>query len=195
MFTWFCCTPAGESSVSSVDVDTSEVAAVCTSDEPLVMARPTLLAARPTLAIEPLKSRDVEEEAEADGSVKLNTTGTTWGRRCMLVSASTGAQTEAEYIVNADSYQLEVKMAGQASELGTVVFPCMSIEDIYTIEDGEDCFPKGITESLTLEEKARLFMIVCKTSAAAVCLCLIEASKSDRDDLLQQLQDLSEGCR
>mmetsp|Transcript_15087 Transcript_15087/g.38303 ORF Transcript_15087/g.38303 Transcript_15087/m.38303 type:complete len:181 (-) Transcript_15087:28-570(-) len=180
MFTWFCCTPAGESSVSSVDVDTSEVAADCTADERLAARMPTLLAARPTPAM-------------ADGSVKLNTTGTTWGRRCMLVSASTGAQTEAEYIVNADSYQLEVKMAGQASELGTVVFPCMSIEDIYTIEDGEDCFPKGITESLTLEEKARLFMIVCKTSAAAVCLCLIEASKSGRDDLLQQLQHLSEG--
>jgi len=186
MFAWFCCTCA--------DDKAGEVVDYCVLDEAPV-AMPTLLAAEPTQASEPLKARDVEEEAQADGSLELKTTGTTRGRRCMLVSASTGAQTEAEYVVNADACELEVKMVREAGELGTIVCPCMSIEDIYTIEDGEKCFPKGIVESLALEEKARLFMIVYKTSVETVCLCLIEASKSDRDDLLQQLQDLSEGCR
>mmetsp|Transcript_140010 Transcript_140010/g.355018 ORF Transcript_140010/g.355018 Transcript_140010/m.355018 type:complete len:195 (+) Transcript_140010:23-607(+) len=192
MLFWSCCSPPEESNKISYDID-SEVVAYSSLDAPPPPPMPSLLGAQPKEAVQSPKPTHVMNEAAAEGSVEEDT-GTVQGRSCMLVSTSTGAQTEAEYIVNADLLQLEVKTVGQVGELGMTVCPVSSIEDIYTIEDGEDCFPQSIMDSLALNERARLSMIVYTiddSSDETGYLCLVDMSESARDDLLMQLQKLS----
>jgi len=204
MLFWSCCSVAEDLNANRLDIDPADCvvyyADESTAESPAVL--PTLLASQPAQAIDAVKLtpiKEVEEEAEAHGPVEMNASSMQ-GTRCMLVSASTGAQTEVEYIVDAESRQLDVRMARQEGQLEMIVCPKIvgcpvaSITDIYTIEDGEDCFPKSIMESLLVGEKMRLFMLVYATgdsSMETACLCLVEASKSARDELLQQLQDLS----
>jgi len=112
------------------------------------------------------------------------------GRRCVCLSEETGARTEAQYFVDMGLGQLVLKATGRAVQQE---IPVVSISDIYTIEDGEDCFPPHVLQLLAPEEEARLCLIVhnAADSMAPANLYLVETTQSTRDDLLQCLWDLA----
>mmetsp|Transcript_68886 Transcript_68886/g.178898 ORF Transcript_68886/g.178898 Transcript_68886/m.178898 type:complete len:232 (+) Transcript_68886:66-761(+) len=116
-------------------------------------------------------------------------------RKCLQVSESTGLQTEAEYCVDVELGQLMVKAIGRLGHQEIVTLPVTSITDIYTIDDGQDCFPVPLMKSLSTEEKAGLFFIEFTVDHGASIehagICLVEASRSARDELLQRLFQLS----
>eukprot|EP00443_Scrippsiella_acuminata_P040839 CAMPEP_0115269226 /NCGR_PEP_ID=MMETSP0270-20121206/52931_1 /TAXON_ID=71861 /ORGANISM="Scrippsiella trochoidea, Strain CCMP3099" /LENGTH=155 /DNA_ID=CAMNT_0002685461 /DNA_START=155 /DNA_END=622 /DNA_ORIENTATION=+ len=139
------------------------------------------------------ESKQILADAEKDKSVDL-ASGFTKGRRCICLSESTGERTAAEYFVDDDLGQLVVKTAASAGWPKMVVCPVMSIADIYTIEDGEECFPRHIIELLTSQEKAGLFLIEHTTdgsSAELASIYLVEASQAALGDLLGRLRELA----
>jgi len=113
------------------------------------------------------------------------------GRKCWHISEKTGLRNEVEYRVDVKSGQLVLKMIRSSGRQDMLSFPIMSIEDIFTIEDGEDCFPAPLMKSLSAEERAGLFIIEYThddgTSIQRVGVYLVEASRSARDELLQCL--------
>jgi len=112
-------------------------------------------------------------------------------RKCLQVSENTGLRTEAEYCADTKLGQLMVKTIGRLGHQEMVAFPIASITDIYTIDDGEECFPAPLMNSLSTEEKAGLFLIEYALDHGAgsehADICLVEASRSARDELLQCL--------
>mmetsp|Transcript_95645 Transcript_95645/g.239654 ORF Transcript_95645/g.239654 Transcript_95645/m.239654 type:complete len:206 (-) Transcript_95645:143-760(-) len=198
-----CCDPSEEANQVSVDIDiatTDENLSYQLHDE-LPSVIPTLLVSQPAEkfgATRALKLKQLAAEAEDSWKDQLgvfSAASAAAGRKCTLLSEKTGARTEAEYVVDADLLQLTVRMAsnfGQPEVLHSC--PIMNIEDIFTVEDGEDCFPPRVMESLTSEEKGGLFMIVQSThgpNTDFAKLCLVEASRADREDLLEHLKDMS----
>mmetsp|Transcript_45531 Transcript_45531/g.114717 ORF Transcript_45531/g.114717 Transcript_45531/m.114717 type:complete len:229 (+) Transcript_45531:121-807(+) len=115
------------------------------------------------------------------------------GRRCVCVLEDTGARMSAEYFVDANSGSLVLTVTEQGRRPESLVCPVRSIEDIYTIDDGEECFPGHMIKSLTPAERAGLFLIVISAADADIeptSVYLVEVSQSARDDLLKHLQDL-----
>jgi len=112
------------------------------------------------------------------------------GRRCICLSEETGARTEVQYFVDMGLGQLVLKATGWAVQQR---IPVVSISDIYTIEDGDECFPPHVLQVLASEEKARLCVIVhnAADSMGLANLYLVETTRSTRDDLLQCLWDLA----
>jgi len=118
------------------------------------------------------------------------TTSVASGRRCLHLSDGTGARTEAEYCVDAKSGQFRLKTTGKGGQQTVVCCPIMSIEEIYTIDDDEACFPKQVLEALSPEERAGLFLIDYSTdepNAGRARICLVESSRASLDQLLQHL--------
>mmetsp|Transcript_66089 Transcript_66089/g.166646 ORF Transcript_66089/g.166646 Transcript_66089/m.166646 type:complete len:333 (-) Transcript_66089:121-1119(-) len=112
------------------------------------------------------------------------------GRRCVLFSESTAARAEAVYCVDEQLGELRVISFDQTGQQEVVACPIASIADIYTIDDGEACFPTHIVDSVLVDEKARMFLIeyaADETSNEFATLYLVEASQSARDELLQHL--------
>lgn len=144
-------------------------------------------------AAEVPKLKQVEAGTE-NQPANLAATSAAKGKRCTFVSARTGARAAAEYVVDVDALQLVVRMSGRDGRSELAACPVMAIEDIFTIDDGEDCFPIEVLQSLTPEEKDGLFMVVHARddlSADVTHLCLVEASRSARDDLLEYLKELT----
>jgi len=115
------------------------------------------------------------------------------GRRCKHVSEKTLAQMQVEYHVDTTLGHIVMKTVG-AVPPKTMVCPVTSIADIYTVNDGADCFPRRILDLLTPKEKLGLFMIVHTTDnpfAEVGRFFLVEDSESARDSLLEQLQKLT----
>lgn len=118
------------------------------------------------------------------------------GRRSTRLAESTGARMEAEYSVDVRSGQLVVKIK-QGGQLEVERCPIALIEDIYTVDDGEQCFPRHLMDMLTSEEKAGLCLIVWPAAgpgAEPESLYLIEASQWARDELLKCLIDQTMGA-
>jgi len=119
------------------------------------------------------------------------------GRNCTRLLEATGARINVKYSVDHASRCLVVKTAGLPAQQ-EVVCRIACIEDIYTLEDGDECFPPQVVESLAQEEKEGLFLIVYTTTDARgrpheepVSLCMVEASRRARDDLMEHLKRLS----
>jgi len=200
MLFWSCCAPSEDPSQFRLDLSTDENLSSKLYDEP-PSVMPTLLVPQPggqagVAQVPKLKQLAAEDEdLGKDQPTVFTPISAVAGRKCTLLSARTGTRTAAEYAVDADLLQLTVQATG-SSERPEVLHRCplMHIEDIYTVEDGEDCFPKGIMDSLTSEEKDGLFMIVHSfddPNADVAELCLVEASRSDRDNLLEHLKDMT----
>lgn len=191
MLFWSCCAPAPETSSVRYDLDTCEVLPCKALEPPTSM--PSILTSRPNGPVQVSKLMTFVEEVEVEDPIRL-VRSTANRRKCTRLSEKTGAKTEAKYVVDADLLQLVVETIGEAGQLEKLVCPIKSIDDIFTIEDGEDCFPSGIMDSLAREEKARIFLIVYPNDdsrADPSKLFLMEASQSARDDLLHNLQELS----
>mmetsp|Transcript_115592 Transcript_115592/g.288868 ORF Transcript_115592/g.288868 Transcript_115592/m.288868 type:complete len:213 (+) Transcript_115592:116-754(+) len=202
-----CCSPVSE------EVD--QVVFDSTTDEHLSMpvlqappaAIPTLLAyhangkplsgdAGPAAVNGPNLARLAEEVEKENTSLAGVATK---GRRCTRFSEATGARMETEYLVDDPLRRLVVKIPGLPAQ-PEVVCPVDLIEDIYTIDDGEECFPPKVLVSLSHEERDGIFLIVYVEPVAGgtnrsddepVSLCLVEASRKARDDVLEHLKTLS----
>mmetsp|Transcript_28119 Transcript_28119/g.70633 ORF Transcript_28119/g.70633 Transcript_28119/m.70633 type:complete len:204 (-) Transcript_28119:472-1083(-) len=201
MLFWSCCAPSEDPNQLRFEISTDEnLPSKLFDDPPSVI--PTLLMSQPggkaagVAQVPKLKQLAAEDEdLGKDQPTVFTPISAVAGRKCTLLSARTGTRTAAEYAVDADLLQLTVQATG-SSERPEVLHRCplMHIEDIYIVEDGEDCFPPGIIELLTPEEKDGLFMIVHSVddpNADVAHLCLVEASRSDRDNLLEHLRDVT----
>mmetsp|Transcript_101039 Transcript_101039/g.253372 ORF Transcript_101039/g.253372 Transcript_101039/m.253372 type:complete len:196 (+) Transcript_101039:93-680(+) len=186
-----CCTTEDRNQIRVEALHSDEVVtSFSIFDEP-PMRKPTLLTSRPTSAMEVGKSRQRLADAEKEGSVDF-LTSLVKGRRCKHLSEKTFARMEVEYYVDATRAQMVMKTVGDRQPK-MMACPVKSIEDIYTINDGDDCFPKQVMELLTPQEKVGLFMIVHTTDnpfAEVGRVLLIEDSESSRDSLLQQLMNI-----
>jgi len=195
MFFW-CCTPNDDESHVRLDIAVDENLAFKVFDQPREQV-PTLLTSQHNGngKREPAKVQQLKQQVEAEDDPVDFVTSAARGRKCTCLSEAGGERTEAEYLVEADSARLVVQRVSRAGRLETEVCPVLSIEDIFTIDDGEECFPPEVMESLTWEEKTRFFMIVYASSddpaADPINLCLLEASRSARDDLLDHLRNLA----
>mmetsp|Transcript_80202 Transcript_80202/g.208418 ORF Transcript_80202/g.208418 Transcript_80202/m.208418 type:complete len:208 (+) Transcript_80202:102-725(+) len=196
-----CCAPSEDPNQLRFEISTDEnLPSKLFDDPPSVI--PTLLMSQPggkaagVAQVPKLKQLAAEDEdLGKDQPTVFTPISAVAGRKCTLLSERTGARTAGEYVVEAESLQLTVRATG-SSERPEVLHRCplMHIEDIYIVEDGEDCFPPGIIELLTPEEKDGLFMIVHSfddPNADVAELCLVEASRSDRDNLLEHLKDMT----
>mmetsp|Transcript_80201 Transcript_80201/g.208415 ORF Transcript_80201/g.208415 Transcript_80201/m.208415 type:complete len:208 (+) Transcript_80201:102-725(+) len=196
-----CCAPSEDPNQLRFEISTDEnLPSKLFDDPPSVI--PTLLMSQPggkaagVAQVPKLKQLAAEDEdLGKDQPTVFTPISAVAGRKCTLLSERTGARTAGEYVVEAESLQLTVRATG-SSERPEVLHRCplMHIEDIYIVEDGEDCFPPGIIELLTPEEKDGLFMIVHSVddpNADVAHLCLVEASRSDRDNLLEHLRDVT----
>mmetsp|Transcript_80207 Transcript_80207/g.208429 ORF Transcript_80207/g.208429 Transcript_80207/m.208429 type:complete len:204 (+) Transcript_80207:102-713(+) len=201
MLFWSCCAPSEDPNQLRFEISTDEnLPSKLFDDPPSVI--PTLLMSQPggkaagVAQVPKLKQLAAEDEdLGKDQPTVFTPISAVAGRKCTLLSERTGARTAGEYVVEAESLQLTVRATG-SSERPEVLHRCplMHIEDIYIVEDGEDCFPPGIIELLTPEEKDGLFMIVHSfddPNADVAELCLVEASRSDRDNLLEHLKDMT----
>mmetsp|Transcript_80206 Transcript_80206/g.208426 ORF Transcript_80206/g.208426 Transcript_80206/m.208426 type:complete len:204 (+) Transcript_80206:102-713(+) len=201
MLFWSCCAPSEDPNQLRFEISTDEnLPSKLFDDPPSVI--PTLLMSQPggkaagVAQVPKLKQLAAEDEdLGKDQPTVFTPISAVAGRKCTLLSERTGARTAGEYVVEAESLQLTVRATG-SSERPEVLHRCplMHIEDIYIVEDGEDCFPPGIIELLTPEEKDGLFMIVHSVddpNADVAHLCLVEASRSDRDNLLEHLRDVT----
>eukprot|EP00443_Scrippsiella_acuminata_P072703 CAMPEP_0115404234 /NCGR_PEP_ID=MMETSP0271-20121206/17309_1 /TAXON_ID=71861 /ORGANISM="Scrippsiella trochoidea, Strain CCMP3099" /LENGTH=209 /DNA_ID=CAMNT_0002828195 /DNA_START=82 /DNA_END=711 /DNA_ORIENTATION=- len=207
MLFWSCCAPSEDPNQLRFEISTDEnLPSKLFDDPPSVI--PTLLMSQPggkaagVAQVPKLKQlvADAEDPSDAEDPWKdqhavFAASSAAAGRKCTLLSERTGARTAGEYVVEAESLQLTVRATG-SSERPEVLHRCplMQIEDIYTVEDGEDCFPQEVIDSLQSEEKDGLFMIVHVVddpNAEAAQLCLVEASRSDRDNLLEHLRDVT----
>mmetsp|Transcript_28120 Transcript_28120/g.70635 ORF Transcript_28120/g.70635 Transcript_28120/m.70635 type:complete len:210 (-) Transcript_28120:472-1101(-) len=201
-----CCAPSVDPDQFRLDISTDEHLSSELYDEPPSVI-PTLLVSQPggkagVAQVPKLKQlvADAEDPSDAEDPWKdqhavFAASSAAAGRKCTLLSERTGARTAGEYVVEAESLQLTVRATG-SSERPEVLHRCplMQIEDIYTVEDGEDCFPQEVIDSLQSEEKDGLFMIVHVVddpNAEAAQLCLVEASRSDRDNLLEHLKHMT----
>jgi len=177
---WFLCCCVTEDASKQVNHDIK------------LTPRPTLLSSKNKVAATRGVFQTASKAAEGDQPLDFATSAAQ-GRTCTVVAESSGERIKAEYSVDADLGQLIVKPVGQIEQQEIVVCPIMLIRDIYTIEDGTDCFPRHVVESLSCEERERLFLIELAADDDNVglrSLYLVEASKSARDKVLQHLYDV-----
>jgi len=194
MVFWCCCAQANTQSQEWDNISVDENLSYRFSEEPPAPL-PALLSSQPRWersrgSVHDPKLKLIDQEAR-DEPVDFFATSAARSRKCKCLSEDTGARTEIEYFVDADLGQLVVQKSGQAGQLETVICPVMSIMDIYTINDGEDCFPRHLMKSIAPEEKAGLLTIVHAREDLTVDpfgLCLVEASQAARDDLLRHLK-------
>jgi len=195
-----CCAPSVDPDQFRLDISTDEHLSSELYDEPPSVI-PTLLVSQPggkagVAQVPKLKQLVAEaEDLCQDQPTVFTALSPVAGRKCTLLSESMGARMEVKYAVDEDLLQLTIQATGNPEQPEVLHrCPLMHIEDIYIVEDGEDCFPPGIIELLTPEEKDGLFMIVHSDddpNADVTELCLVEASRSDRDNLLEHLRDVT----
>merc|ERR1712048_731153 len=66
--------------------------------------------------------------------------------------------------------------------------PLLEVQDIYTIDDGEACFPPNVVSALQPEEKQLLLMIdYSMAEGAKSSVCLLEETRERRDALMECL--------
>lgn len=124
-------------------------------------------------------------------------------RGCTLLSEYGGARIQARYYIDKEICTFTLSFVFESQPL-EVVCPIPCIEDIYQVDDGDDCFPPGVFNSIAPNEQDYLFMVVFSDTFALDVrkntgfnsLCLLEETKEGRDRLLEQLKVLHvEGCR
>merc|ERR1739838_711912 len=95
----------------------------------------------------------------------------------------------AVYWVDGETAEIHIQVT-QEENMRNIVFPIHTIEDIYQIEDGDDCFAPALLASLAPEERPRLLVIVFSLEAhcAPQAVCLLEESSQARDTLLELLR-------
>mmetsp|Transcript_116475 Transcript_116475/g.370481 ORF Transcript_116475/g.370481 Transcript_116475/m.370481 type:complete len:100 (+) Transcript_116475:310-609(+) len=97
----------------------------------------------------------------------------------------------AEYRIIESEGKLVV---GFDTEIGRCEEDCSvaTIEDIFQIADGEDCFPLPVMATIsTAERKGLLMLVYSGEDGDERLLCLVEESAHCRDELMQILQELS----
>mmetsp|Transcript_146639 Transcript_146639/g.372139 ORF Transcript_146639/g.372139 Transcript_146639/m.372139 type:complete len:205 (+) Transcript_146639:95-709(+) len=196
---FFVCCKGSAGNMHVIDLD-EEGPSTTTSGvselEEFVLRRPTLLTSKRGGGMaEGVSAPESKQQITAVDTLADLTSSFSRSRRCKHLCESTAARAEAEYFVDEDLGHLVVRVkttGGAGRQPDTIVCPLGSIEDIYTVDDGEDCFPSHIIESLTPQEKEGLFLIVCTPPSHDVepsGIYLLEASKSARDGLLKHLQE------
>jgi hypothetical protein len=171
-----CCTSQSVDmvNITDLDVDTNEKA-------------PTLL----------VNQRPVCRHAKGGSAVAAAVRpGTTESGPCVVIDEETGAHMQAAYHVDALTRTLNINVHRE----GTVqVLSCAVelIEDIYQIEDGEECFPSQVLEKLTHGERGGLFMIISRgfqvdgtPAGIDLALSVMVPDTELRVDLLEHLRKL-----
>merc|ERR1719210_1985213 len=113
-------------------------------------------------------------------------------RVCTLLSEKHVRRMAATYTVDSERRRLVVTMV---SDFGAaeIVCPTADIEDIYTIDDGADCFEQAVMAAISPDEHDRLLLIVCRSTSSGEqrCVNLLEESAHGRDRLLDLMQSMS----
>jgi hypothetical protein len=117
------------------------------------------------------------------------------GCPCAILSKSTGGRQQGEYFFDERLEHLIVAPARSmwgSSKEPTDRINIGTIQDIYVIEDGEDCFPREILATLRPAERELVFVVVYSRGGergTATC-CLLEKTRECRDALLECLRVL-----
>jgi len=111
------------------------------------------------------------------------------GRACPFLNEETGKRGDAIYSVDGETAEIHIHVTQEGTPRD-IAFPIHTIEDIYQIEDGDECFAPTLLASLAPEERSRLFVIVFLLEAQSTpqAVCLLEESSQARDTLLELLR-------
>mmetsp|Transcript_80192 Transcript_80192/g.225089 ORF Transcript_80192/g.225089 Transcript_80192/m.225089 type:complete len:202 (+) Transcript_80192:124-729(+) len=114
------------------------------------------------------------------------------GRPCVHFVEDTGKRSDARYRIDVQLRRLVVSLPSGAGP-SEIACSISSIEDIYTIADGRECFPTEVLASTQPEELEGLFLVVFTVEPCpdARTLCLMEASAAARDRVLELLKLVS----
>mmetsp|Transcript_39413 Transcript_39413/g.126363 ORF Transcript_39413/g.126363 Transcript_39413/m.126363 type:complete len:177 (-) Transcript_39413:57-587(-) len=175
MFFSTCCGGSNEDLLEMTDLDMEERVAVPTRTEDTGM--PVLLMSRAAVKVTAEK-------------------GTKEGGPCMLIDEETGECMAAEFIVDAlrRHFVLQVFSEGARQEMSC---PIEDIQDIFQIEDGDDCFPAPVLKVLGPEQRPGLFMLVSggflvagRPVGVEVSLSVTVATQELRIELLEYMRML-----
>lgn len=102
----------------------------------------------------------------------------------------TGGRTETLYRI--DKTLRHLTLLAKDDRRVMAECPIEEIQDIYLVEDGEECFPPGALERVHPNERELLLMLVYGSSSTKVfSFCMLEDSRQSRDMFLESMRVLS----
>jgi len=101
-----------------------------------------------------------------------------------------GVRTEALYRIDRSLRHLTLLARDDRRLIGEC--PIKDIQDIYLLEDGQECFPPQVVKSVGPNERELLLMLVHGGSQErAFSFCMLEESRESRDRFLESMRVLS----
>lgn len=118
-----------------------------------------------------------EEKTRLQGLVKNFANKAVQGVRCSFVDADTGAVSPATYLVDKSLSQFTVKSDGGRKESCRL----SQIQDVHSIEFGNELLPADVLAKLDEESKQRLVMVRhrCEGEGAGR-LCVLESTAAEK---------------
>mmetsp|Transcript_106873 Transcript_106873/g.307352 ORF Transcript_106873/g.307352 Transcript_106873/m.307352 type:complete len:192 (+) Transcript_106873:91-666(+) len=112
------------------------------------------------------------------------------GCACAYLDEDSGKRSPATYRIDHDAASFVVSWAPEGGNPSEIVCPISTIEDIYTVADGHECFSSAVLAGLKPEERGGLFLVIFAQNPTdqPSAICLLEASESARDKLLELLK-------
>jgi len=120
------------------------------------------------------------------------------GCPCAHIDNQTGDRTEALYRIDRSLRRFTLV----AKDDGRVIAesPIEGIQDIYVLDDGEDCLPPEVRHQVKPHERKSVLMVVHGQSQnrrrslakqSASCFCIVEESRERRDVFLETMKVFS----
>jgi len=112
------------------------------------------------------------------------------GCPCTHLDDRRGERTEALYRIDKSLRHLTLLAKDDRRVIAEC--PIQEIQDIYLLDDGEECFPPDVVKRLKPHERELLLMVVHGSSQTKVfSFCMMEESRESRDKFLESLRVLS----
>jgi hypothetical protein len=143
-------------------------------------------------------SRTEEEKSRLQSLVDSFVKKAVRGCPSAHIDNQTGERTEAMYRIDRTlkSFTLAAKDDGRV----IAECPIEEIQDIYVLDDGEDCLPPGVMRQVSPHERDCVLMVVhghghirpqSLTRKHASCFCIVEESRERRDVFLESMRVFS----
>mmetsp|Transcript_64164 Transcript_64164/g.165172 ORF Transcript_64164/g.165172 Transcript_64164/m.165172 type:complete len:191 (+) Transcript_64164:74-646(+) len=111
------------------------------------------------------------------------------GCTCAFLVEHSGERYDAKYSVDSSLQRMRLDLLEAGGPFEGVSWRTTAIQDIYLIDDGEDCFPPAVLSKVPSKERERLVMMAYLTDPGDVQhACLLLDSIDSRDALMESLR-------
>jgi len=133
---------------------------------------------------------EAAEKARLQSLVDSFTKGAVRGRPSAHVDDRKGKRTETLYRIDRNLRHLTLLARDDRRVIAEC--PIKDIQDIYLLEDGEECFPPQAVRAVEPHERELLLMLVHGGSQEKVfSFCMLEESRESRDNFLESMRVLN----